>query len=341
MWFKTTFRSGLIIYFKNQKSLPAQFLPKQWQAGLFLVLKSGLMKTIIPSEIPLPELHQLLLGAIAPRPIALASTIDREGNPNLSPFSFYNAFGVNPTTLIFSPSRRGRDNTVKNTYENIKEVPEVVINAVTYSMVQQVSLASTEYPKGVNEFIKSGLSPLASEKVRPFRVKESPVQFECKVRQVIETGDQGGAANLVICEILLIHVNPDVLNAQGKVDTSKMDLVGRMGADFYVRASGNAIFEVEKPIARQGIGVDSLPDKIRLSTILTGNDLGRLGNLETLPTSDEIETSRRNPYVSSIFHENKDNELAQIESLHLLAQQWIEEGKAREALSILMLPIKH
>jgi flavin reductase (DIM6/NTAB) family NADH-FMN oxidoreductase RutF len=208
MWFKTTFRSGLNIYFKYQKSLPAQFLPTHWQAGLFLVLKSGLMKTIIPSEIPVPELHQLLLGAVAPRPIALASTIDRNGKPNLSPFSFYNAFGVNPTTLIFSPSRRGRDNTVKNTYENVKEVPEVVINAVTYSMVQQVSLASTEYPKGVNEFEKSGLSPLASEKVKPFRVKESPVQFECKVRQVIETGDQGGAANLVICEILLIHVIP-------------------------------------------------------------------------------------------------------------------------------------
>ncbi|MBE0663884.1 MAG: flavin reductase family protein [Bacteroidales bacterium] len=298
------------------------------------------MKTIIPSDISVTELHQLMLGAIAPRPIALASTIDREGKPNLSPFSFYNAFGVNPTTLIFSPSRRGRDNTVKNTYENVKEVPEVVINAVTYGMVQQVSLASTEYPRGVNEFEKSGLSPLASEIVKPFRVKESPVQFECKVRQVIETGDQGGAANLVICEILLIHVHPDVLNAQGKIDTRKMDLVGRMGADFYVRAAGDALFEVEKPLARLGIGVDNLPDKIRLSTMLTGNDLGRLGNLESLPTSDEIEASRRNPYVSCIISENKNNELAQSESLHRLAQQWIEAGKYKEALSMLMLTVK-
>lgn len=299
------------------------------------------MKTIIPSEIPVPELHQLLLGAVAPRPIALASTIDGKGNPNLSPFSFYNAFGVNPSTLIFSPSRRGRDNTVKNTYENVKEVPEVVINAVTYSMVQQVSLASTEYPRGVNEFTKSGLTPLASEKVKPFRVKESPVQFECKVRQVIETGDKGGAANLVICEVLLIHVNPDVLDDQGKIDTRKMDLVGRMGADFYVRASGNAIFEVEKPIARQGIGVDKLPEEIRLSKVLTGNDLGRLGNLESLPTSDEIQAARRNPDVSIIFQERKDNELAQVETLHRLAQKWIGEGRAKEALSILMLPGKH
>ena len=299
------------------------------------------MKTIIPSEIPVPELHQILLGAVAPRPIALASTMDAGGNPNLSPFSFYNAFGVNPTTLIFSPSRRGRDNTVKNTYENVKEVPEVVINAVTYSMVQQVSLASTEYAKGVNEFTKSGLTPLASEKVKPFRVKESPVQFECKVRQVIETGDKGGAANLVICEVLLVHVSPDVLNEQGKIDTRKMDLAGRMGGDFYVRAAGDALFEVEKPLARLGIGVDSLPDEIRLSKVLTGNDLGRLGNLESLPTSAEIEASRRNPDVAGIFRETGNNELTKIEKLHRLAQQWIESGKVREALSILMITVKH
>jgi flavin reductase (DIM6/NTAB) family NADH-FMN oxidoreductase RutF len=298
------------------------------------------MKTIIPSEIPVPELHQILLGAVAPRPIALASSIDREGKPNLSPFSFYNAFGVNPNTLIFSPSRRGRDNTVKNTYENVKEVPEVVINAVTYSMVQQISLASTEYAKGVNEFIKSGLTPLASEKVKPFRVKESPVQFECKVRQVIETGDKGGAANLVICEVLLVHVSPDVLNEQGKIDTRKIDLVGRMGGDFYVRAAGDALFEVEKPLARLGIGVDNLPEEVRMSRVLTGNDLGLLGNLESLPTSDEIEASHQNPEVSDILHKTGDNELAKIERLHRLAQQWIEEGKVKEALSILMLSVK-
>jgi flavin reductase (DIM6/NTAB) family NADH-FMN oxidoreductase RutF len=295
------------------------------------------MKKIIPSELTIPVLHQLLLGAVAPRPIALASTIDLEGKPNLSPYSFYNAFGVNPTTLIFSPSRRGRDNTVKHTYENIKEVPEVVINAVTYSMVQQTSLSSTEYPKGVDEFIKSGFTPLPSEKVKPLRVKESPVQFECKVRQVIETGNQGGAGNLVICEILLIHVNPDVLDEHGKIDTRKMDLVGRMGADFYVRASGDAIFEVEKPLARLGMGVDRLPEHIRLSKILTGNDLGRLGNLEHLPQPEETETLRKHPDVVAILESGSSENENIAEKLHRLAQEWIEKGEAKQALALLMI----
>lgn len=295
------------------------------------------MKKIIPSEIEIPVLHQFLLGAVAPRPIALASTIDREGKPNLSPYSFYNAFGVNPTTLIFSPSRRGRDNTTKHTYENIKEVPEVVINAVTYSMVQQTSLSSTEYPKGVDEFIKSGFTPLLSEKVKPFRVKESPVQFECKVRQVIETGNQGGAGNLVICEILLIHVNRDVLDEHGRIDTRKMDLVGRMGADFYVRASGEAIFEVEKPLARLGIGVDKLPEHFRFSKILTGNDLGRLGNLEHLPQPEEIETLRENPDVAAILENRNSDKEKMAEELHRLAQDWIEKGDVKKAFAMLML----
>jgi flavin reductase (DIM6/NTAB) family NADH-FMN oxidoreductase RutF len=295
------------------------------------------MKTIIPSEITIPELHQILLGTVAPRPIALASTIDCEGKPNLSPYSFYNAFGVNPTTLIFSPSRRGRDNTVKHTYENVKEIPEVVINAVTYSMVQQISLSSTEYPKGVNEFIKSGLTPVKSEMVKPFRVKESPVQFECKVRQVIETGDQGGAGNLVICEILLIHVNPNVLDSQGKIDTRKMDLVGRMGADFYVRAAGDAIFEVQKPLARLGIGVDQLPESIRLSKVLTGNDLGQLGNLENLPTEHEIEALLNHPDVQQMMTSGSEKEEDHKFQLHRLAQQWIKKGEVKNALALLML----
>lgn len=295
------------------------------------------MKTVYPTEIPIPELHQLLLGAVAPRPIALASTIDAEDRPNLSPFSFYNAFGVNPTTLIFSPSRRGRDNTVKNTYENVKEVPEVVINAVTYSMVQQVSLASTEYPKGVNEFLKSGLTPLPSEKIRPFRVKESPVQFECKVRQVIETGDQGGAANLVVCEILLIHINPNVLNENEKIDTQKIDLVGRMGGDYYVRASGDALFEVEKPLARMGIGVDSLPEHIRLSNILTGNDLGRLGNLERLPNPEEMDQIKNEPEIHKILNITSVSGSEFHEKIHRLARTLIQKGETHKALTALML----
>ena len=295
------------------------------------------MKSVFPHEIHPSELHQILLGAVAPRPIALASTVDMDGRPNLSPFSFYNAFGFNPSTLIFSPSRRGRDNTVKNTYENVKEVPEVVINAVTFNMVQQVSLASTEFPKGVNEFIKSGLTPIASEKVKPYRVKESPVQFECKVRQVIETGSGGGAANLVICEILLIHLNPNILNEQGKIDTRKIDLVGRMGANYYVRASGEALFEVEKPLARLGIGVDQLPEHLRFSHILTGNDLGRLGNIEHLPTIGEIEAIKNHHEVIGLFEAFPANTPALTAQLHLLAKKWIEEGEIKNALSLLML----
>jgi flavin reductase (DIM6/NTAB) family NADH-FMN oxidoreductase RutF len=201
------------------------------------------MSIIDPNTLPSHLLHRILLCAVAPRPIAFASTIDSLGKANLSPFSCFNVFGVNPSTLIFSPSRSGRTNELKDTYLNVKEVPEVVINMVTYSMVEQVNLASTEFPRGVNEFFKSGFTPIPSEKIKPFRVKESPVQIECKVRQVIETGNGPGSANLIICEVLLIHVNDNVLDKTGKIDTRKLDLVGRMGADYYVRASGRALFK--------------------------------------------------------------------------------------------------
>jgi flavin reductase (DIM6/NTAB) family NADH-FMN oxidoreductase RutF len=200
-----------------------------------------------PKELTIQKFQGLMQGAVAPRPIAFASTIDKEGNPNLSPFSFYNAFGTNPPILIFSPSRRGRDNTTKHTYENVKEVPEVVINVVNFGMVQQVSDASAEFPKGVNEFEMVGFTMQKSELVKPFRVQESPVQFECKVLQVIETCNQPAAGNLVICEILMMHVNPAILDESGRIDPHKIDLVGRLGRNYYVRASGNAIFEVAKP----------------------------------------------------------------------------------------------
>ena len=200
-----------------------------------------------PSDTSVPKFHHLMLGAIAPRPIAFASTIDKEGRPNLSPFSFFNAFGANPPIVVFSPSRRGVDNTTKHTYENIKEVPEVVINAVTYNMVQQVSDSSADFPRGVNEFEMVGFTMEPSDLVRPFRVKESPVQFECRVLQVIETGHENAAGNLVICEILRIHVNPEILDEKGRIDPNKTDLVGRMGGNYYVRASGSALFELAKP----------------------------------------------------------------------------------------------
>lgn len=295
------------------------------------------IKTIDPSELPLPQLHKLLLSSIAPRPIAFVSSVDTSGKHNLSPFSFFNAFGVNPTTLIFSPSRRGRDNTTKHTYENIKEVPEVVINVVNYEMVQQTSLASTEYPKGVNEFVKAGLTAVDSEMVKPKRVLESPVQFECKVRQVIETGDGGGAANLVICEILMIHINGDILGENGLPDPNKLRLVGRLGGDFYIKAFGAGLFEVEKPLARQGIGVDKLPENIRLSTILTGNHLGQLGNLEKLPDNDEIELIRKDPLIAILLDElSEDKDLLE-EEMQMIAKDWIDEGRVKDALAALMI----
>jgi len=291
------------------------------------------MITINPSDVSVPELHQYLLGAVAPRPIAFASTIDQEGNPNLSPFSFFNAFGVNPTTLIFSPSRRGRDNTTKDTLENLKKVPEVVINVVTSDIVQQASLSSTEYPEGVNEFIKAGLTMLPSEKISPFRVKESPVQFECKVRDIIETGTQGGAGNLVICEILLLHVNPEILDEDGSIDPQKIKLVGRMGKNYYSRAFGDSIFEVEKPLQNQGIGIDKLPEKIRTSKVLTGNELGMLGNLQALPGKQEIDEIKASDTIKAILEHPDDADSV----LMTLARRMLREGQVYESLKILMI----
>ncbi len=287
------------------------------------------MKKIDPKNTAIPAVHQTLLGAVAPRPIAFASTIDRDGNPNLSPFSFFNAFGVNPTTLVFSPSRRGRDNTTKHTFENLKEVPEVVINVVTYSMVQQASLASTEYPKGINEFEKAGFTPIPSETIRPFRVKESPAQFECRVRDIIETGTGGGAANLVICEINLMHIDEEVYGDDGRIDPHKIDLVGRMGGDYYCRASGNAVFKVEKPLQKLGIGIDSLPEKIRYSAFLNGNELGKLGNIEQLPGTDEI----RDYLVSSLGKKNRELDEAE---LFTRAKALLADNKSKDALTLLM-----
>jgi flavin reductase (DIM6/NTAB) family NADH-FMN oxidoreductase RutF len=246
------------------------------------------MLKIYPKEISVPKLHSYLLGAVTPRPIALASTVDAAGNVNLSPFSFFNCFGSNPPLLVFSPARRGRDSTTKHTYENILEVKEVVINVVNYAMVQQTSLASTEFPKGVNEFIKSGLTPIQSELVKPPRVAESPIHMECKVLQVIETGMGGGAGNLILCEVLLMHIKDEVLDEQGRIDPYKVDAVARLGGDYYARVHSDAIFTVPKPLDKVGIGIDQLPENIRYSKVLTGNDLGMLANVEKLPDMSEV-----------------------------------------------------
>lgn len=288
------------------------------------------MLKIDPSSYPNQKLHKILLGGVAPRPIAFASTIDKKGQVNLSPFSFYNAFGVNPTTLIFSPSRRGRDNTTKHTLENILEVPEVVINSVNYDMVQQMSLSSTEYRKGVNEFIKSGLTPIDSIVVKPPRVKESPLQFECRAREVIETGGKAGSANLVVCEIVMIHINEGLLDGEGNIYTDKIDLVGRLGGDFYVRTVGDAKFIVPKPLSEIGIGVDQLPEHIRLSKYLTGNELGTLGNLKELPNVDEIKNAAK------LFPDINLNTICE-KDLNMKARQLIAEDKPFDALKLLMI----
>ncbi|WP_438263963.1 flavin reductase family protein [Arenibacter palladensis] len=245
------------------------------------------MVSITASEVPTARLHGYLLGAVGPRPIAFASTIDGRNRPNLSPFSFFNVFSSNPPILIFSPSRRVRDNSTKHTLENVLNNMEVVINVVNYEMVQQMSLASTEYGQGENEFIKSGLTMLASDMVKPFRVAESPVQFECKVVKVEPLGKEGGAGNLIFSEVLKIHVDADILDENGTIDQYKIDQVARMGGNWYSRAN-MGLFEVPKPLSNLGIGVDQIPEYIRLSNVLTGNDLGMLGNVEKLPSPEEV-----------------------------------------------------
>lgn len=288
---------------------------------------------IIPGQLKTAQLHNYLQGAIAPRPICFASTLDKDGHPNLSPFSFFNLFGSNPATLIFSPSRRVRDNTTKHTLENILETMEVVINVVTYSMVQQASLSSCEYPKGVNEFEKAGFTPLASEKVKPFRVKESPVQFECIVREVLPQGTEGGAGNLIICEPVLIHINDAILNENGGIDPHKIDLVARMGGDYYCRASGSAVFEVAKPVTALGIGIDALPQAIRQSTILTGNNLGQLANVQQQPV---VDPAYNDDHLKNIIQYYSITPEEMEKELHRHAQRLLEQNRVQDAWQVLL-----
>jgi flavin reductase (DIM6/NTAB) family NADH-FMN oxidoreductase RutF len=294
---------------------------------------SGHVKTLIPGTVPIQEIHGILLGAIAPRPIAFASTVDNEGRPNLSPFSFFNIFSTNPPVVVFSPSRRGRDGSTKHTYENIREVAEVVINLVSYPMVQQVNLASSEFSKGVNEFLKAGLTMIPSDLVKPPRVKESPVQLECKVLHVIETGQGPAAGNLVVCEIVSVHVDEAILDEKGKIDHQKTDWVGRMGGEWYVRASGNALFRVVKPPDGQVIGIDQSPEEIRTSKVLTGNDLGRMGLLKVLPSEEEIKSARTDETYKQIIASNEDPGIRR-EALHRYAQSLLEKGEFLKAVAI-------
>lgn len=288
------------------------------------------MLSIDPKEIPVPRMHQYLLGAVGPRPIAFASTIDKQGRPNLSPFSFFNVFSANPPILIFSPARRGRDNTVKHTYNNAKATGEVVINVVNYDMVQQVSLSSTEYAEGVNEFKKAGFTMLRSDTVQPFRVKESPVQFECRINEIVELGEEGGAGNLVVCEVLKMHIQEEILDENGYIDQHKIDLVARMGGSWYTRAI-SGMFEVPKPLQTLGIGIDAIADDIRNSKYLSGNDLGRLGNVENLPTSREVkELLNGNNELAALIKEDVE------EKIHLKAKKYLENDDPATAWKILL-----
>ena len=293
------------------------------------------MKSFDLKELPSKEAHGHLLAAVGPRPIAFASTVDQDGNPNLSPFSFFNVFGSNPPILVFSPSRRVRNNTTKDTLHNAQETKEVVINVVNYDIVQQMSLASTEYATGVDEFKKAGLTAIESDIVKPFRVKESPVQFECKVNEIISLGENGGAGNMIICEVLRMHVDESVLNEAGLTDSTKLDLVARMGANWYCRANHESMFEVEKPLATLGIGVDQIPDRIRKSIFLDGNDLGKLGNVERLPNDAELEEFAKGSRIRSIFEES-DNGMEARELLHQYAKELLNTNEVSEACKALL-----
>jgi flavin reductase (DIM6/NTAB) family NADH-FMN oxidoreductase RutF len=293
------------------------------------------MLTIDPKEIPVPKLHHYLLGAIGPRPIAFASTVDAEGNDNLAPFSFFNVFSANPPILIFSPARSGRTNETKDTYNNVKVVPEVVINIVNHAIVQQMSLASSPFAPEISEFEKAGFTALASETIKPKRVAESPVQFECKVIEVKELGDQGGAGNLVICEVQRIHISESVLDENQQIDQLKIDLVARMGGNWYCRADEKSMFEISKPITTVGVGFDQLPADILRSTVLTGNDLGQLAGIEELPNETDV-----NEYklieLSDLFVSLEDEPDQLEEALHTLAKELLKQDKLAEAWMTLL-----
>ncbi|NLR92836.1 flavin reductase family protein [Flammeovirga agarivorans] len=281
------------------------------------------MKTYTPSELSTAQMHNYLLSAVAPRPIAFVSTVDGNGNVNLSPYSCFNFFGAKPPILVFSPTRRVRDNTIKHTLENILETKECVVNIVPFTIVEQMSLSSTEYDKGVNEFTKAGLTEVPSKEVKAPRVMESPVQFECKLQQVIEMGQEGGAGNLVICEVVRIHLDEDILDTKGMIDNTAMDLMGRMGGHYYVRASGDALMTIQKPIRQKGIGIDKLPLHIVESDVLTGNQLAKLANVEAIP-SEEVLNSIEVPQMSS--RENN----------HMLASKLLNKGRIIEAWKVLL-----
>ncbi|TKB98845.1 flavin reductase family protein [Pedobacter cryophilus] len=288
-------------------------------------------------DLSIMEVQQWLGYAVAPRPICFASTIDKAGNVNLSPFSFFNIFSSNPPVCVFSPSRRVRDNTTKHTLENVLEVPEVVINIVDYAMVQQTSLASTEYAKGINEFEKAGFTAVKSDLVKPPRVKESPVQLECIVTDVIPLGTGHGAGNLVLAEVKIIHIRKEILGVDGMIDQHKLDLVARLGGNWYSRVTPESLFQVAKPLTTLGIGIDALPDDIKNSKILTGNHLGQLGNVMELPNEDEVKLFELEPEVKDILDFTIGDQQTRTVQLHLKAKEFLDDGMVEEAWKVLLI----
>ncbi|MCE2776943.1 MAG: flavin reductase family protein [Algoriphagus sp.] len=294
------------------------------------------MKTIQPKDLSTPELQALLQGAVAPRPIAFVSSINGAGEVNLSPFSFFNLFSANPPILVFSPSRRVRDKSTKHTLDNVLEVPEVVIHVVGHSLVEQMSLASTEYGKGVNEFVKAGLTEISSNLVAPPRVKEAPLAFECRVNQVISLGEEGGAGNLVICEVLQIHLDERILDASGAIAPLKLDPVARLGGNWYTKITAESLFQIPKPLTTLGIGVDQIPEEIRFSPVLTGNNLGRLGNVEQLPSKEEVAAFGQTMEVLELKKRFQLDPESWLDHLHRWAQEELESGDVELAWKILL-----
>ena len=292
-----------------------------------------MFKTISLKDFSIAQTQSFLQHAIGPRPVCFASTIDKEGNVNLSPFSFFNLFSTNPPIVIFSPCRRVRDNTTKHTLENILAVPEVVVNIVSYEMVQQASLASCEFPKGTDEFLKSGFTKEISQIVKPPRVKESPVQLECKVLEVKSLGTEGGAGNLVIAEVLMMHINENILDGKGNIDQQKMDVIARLGGNWYARVNASNMFEVEKPNTQSGIGVDALPENIRNSKILTGNNLGQLANVHEYPFVDVTFEDDRLKNIFQYYSLDPDE---MEKELHIYAKDLLDNGNVREAWQVLL-----
>ena len=288
------------------------------------------MISIDPKSIETAKLQGYLQGSVGPRPIAFASTVDVNGNPNVSPFSFFNVFSANPPILVFSPARRVRDNSIKHTLINCEATREVVINVVNYDMVQQTSLASTEYADGVNEFVKAGFTAVASDLVKPFRVKESPVQFECKVTQIIALGTEGGAGNLILCEVIKMHIDEAVLDKNGAIDQYKIDLVSRLGGNWYSR-SNQGLFEVPKPLSTLGVGVDVIPDYIKKSSVFDGNDLGKLGNIEALPTTEEVSIFVKQNFAVKAVLSSDDQQ-----NVHLEAKKYLEKNDVLSAWKVLL-----